>query len=298
MRYDTQILHSMHNENECFVHFSRVSAESPLSLVQFGFHKTPAGYGYGPTIRDHYLLHFVKGGTGIVQAHNTEYRINSGNIFAIYPHQITYYESSRSSPWEYYWIGFDGKWAKELMSRIGFENDQQIAVKIIQPESVFNQLEEIHALVKNLDDIDRNLIALTGQTMTLLHSVSVMPQDSTQVERREAPGILGHEYTRILLSIIATSYSEHISVQELARRLNLNRTYMSKLFKQDTGSSIRDYLADYRMGRAELMLLESHHTIGNIALSCGYEDALYFSRAFRKKHGVSPREWRQAHGKL
>ena len=296
MRYDTQIIDSKQEDTECYVHLSRENPESPFALVQFGYHQTVGGYGYGPTIRDHFLLHFVKGGTGIVQAHNMEYQVDAGTIFAIYPHQITYYESSKENPWEYYWIGFNGKWAQELMSRIGFKSEQTIAVKIREPEKVFEKLEEIHRLVRQEGDIDNNLIAMVGQIMVLLHGVSAMPQDSTQVERREMPGGLGREYTRILLSIIATAYSEHISVQELANRLNLNRTYMSELFKQDTGKSIRDYLKDYRMGRAELLLMEPGRSINSVALSCGYEDALYFSRAFRKKHGVSPREWRKVHG--
>lgn len=290
------VVDSVHSERCAFVHF--MDSSNSFMLVQFGYQATPPGYGYGPIIRDHFLLHFIKEGCGVVQANDVEYKVGKGSIFAIYPHQITYYESSQEEPWEYYWIGFSGKLAPEIMNRIGFENDRAIAVRIHQPEQVFRCLESARALIAQQAMIDENLLAIIARCLDTLHIVSHVRQDAISPEKRDVPGHLGRESTRTLLSIINSSLSQHISVQELADKLNMNRTYMSDLFRRDVGKSIREYIADARMGKAVILLQEPDRSISSIAYKCGYEDPLYFSRAFRKRYGMSPSEWRIKGGYL
>ena len=295
-KYDMPVVDSLHSEKYAFVHF--MDSSNGFTLVQFGYHATPPGYGYGPIIRDHFLLHFVRQGSGIVQANDVEYKVGAGSIFAIYPHQITYYESSREDPWEYYWIGFGGRLAPEIMSRIGFEKDRTIAVRIRQPEAVFQCLESARALIAQQPMVDENLLAILARCLDALHIVSHVRQDAISPENREVPGHLGRESTRTLLSIINSSLSQRISVQELADKLNMNRTYMSELFRRDVGKSIREYISDARMGKALILLQDPDRPISAIAYQCGYEDALYFSRAFRKRYGLSPSQWRERGGDL
>ena len=124
-------------EKNCFVHFGHKNEELPMSIVQVGWHQTDGGYGYGPMISDHWLLHFVLKGNGIVQVENMEYEAGAAQIFAIRPHQITYYEASISAPWEYFYIGFEGGWAPQIMKDIGFINDDIIVIQIPNTEEIF-----------------------------------------------------------------------------------------------------------------------------------------------------------------
>ena len=68
---------------------------------------------------------------------------------------------------------------------------------------------------------------------------------------------------------------------------------MSELFSKDTGMSIKSYLTEKRMQWAALMLQEPERSVKNIAASCGFDDSLYFSRAFSKYFGVSPQQYRK-----
>lgn len=292
-RYPARVFDSTSEENQCYVHLGHIDNASPLMPVQFGWHRTAGGYGYGPTIRDHYLLHFVRRGTGIVQAHDTEYCVGAGSVFAIYPHQITYYESSAEDPWEYFWLGFEGAWAPEAMSRMGFENDRSIAVSIAEPKRVFALLEDVMGRLRSDLHLEAQMLGVIGSMHMLLQALSEGPGNAPAVPRRENIGQLGHEYTRVLLSIIETSYSERINVQELANRMNVNRSYLTELFRQDTGMSIKQYLMEYRLQRVLLRLQSPERTIKSIALECGFEDPLYLSRVFRKRFGLSPVDWRR-----
>lgn len=100
------------------------------------------------------------------------------------------------------------------------------------------------------------------------------------------------EYIRIIASIIQTSYQQNISIKEIAEKLGLNRSYLTSLFKKHNGKSIRAYLTDYRIAQACIMLKDRRYSIASIASEVGFNDPLYFSRAFNDMKGCSPREYR------
>lgn len=279
-------------EKNCFVHFGHKNEELPMSIVQVGWHQTDGGYGYGPMIRDHWLLHFVLKGNGIVQVENMEYEAGAAQIFAIRPHQITYYEASISAPWEYFYIGFEGGWAPRIMKDIGFINDDIIVIQIPNTEEIFRLLKKIRRYIKTYLEIGDGVLGIHGCIYEIFQLLSEGRNDDQIISEFEKNDLLQHEYTRTLISIIETSFAEKINIQELANRLHLNRSYMSELFSKDTGMSIKSYLTEKRMQRAAIMLQDPNRSVKNVAASCGFEDSLYFSRAFSKYFGISPQQYR------
>ncbi|MNN48651.1 HTH-type transcriptional activator Btr [compost metagenome] len=80
----------------------------------------------------------------------------------------------------------------------------------------------------------------------------------------------------------------------LASNLGLNRKYLSTIFKQATGMPPRQYLLRYRMERACGLLKKGNYTISEVAGSVGYQDALLFSKMFKKMIGISPKNYKSA----
>lgn len=97
---------------------------------------------------------------------------------------------------------------------------------------------------------------------------------------------------RQLVLYLHTHYSEDISLKEAAEKVHLNPTYLSTLFKQETGMSFTAYLANLRLSRAEELLRETNLPITEIALQCGFSSPGYFTNVFREKHGVTPSGFR------
>lgn len=283
-----QVDSDMYDTDQHYVHYGHLPEPGFLTPLQYGWHETPSSYGYGPTIRDHFLLHFVWSGRGKVVVHNRQYAVGPGHCFAIFPHQITYYEADADDPWVYYWLGFEGSWAADMMAAAGF-SDAHIAVAIPHEEAVFAILRD---LARRMDHDDFFLL-LTGQLHAIFYQLNHRKSvAAAQVRYDEVPAPMPNEYVRILLSIIHTSFAERINVQALASRLGLNRSYMTELFRRHTGQSIKAYLHEYRLQRALLLLQYPQNTVKTIALETGFQDPLYFSRAFRGRFGVSPQQYR------
>jgi AraC-like DNA-binding protein len=89
---------------------------------------------------------------------------------------------------------------------------------------------------------------------------------------------------------------EHpVRLEALAAELGYSANYLNDLSRTTTGRSLGRWLADMRMSRARSMLNDSEVPIAEAGLRSGYDDPAYFSRIFRRVHGVAPGEWRIAH---
>lgn len=95
--------------------------------------------------------------------------------------------------------------------------------------------------------------------------------------------------------IVAENCDDTIfSASVLAERLHISPSYLRRLFQENLDLSPTEYLIRYRLAKAESLLSNGDFTITDIAERCGFFSAEYFSRIFKKKKGISPREYRKS----
>jgi AraC-like DNA-binding protein len=91
-----------------------------------------------------------------------------------------------------------------------------------------------------------------------------------------------------------THFAEPIGVGDLARAAGYSRFHFSRLFAASEGTSPAAYVADLRIRAAAALLHDTALPVATVAARCGYNDATYFSRAFRAAVGVSPADFRRS----
>ena len=95
------------------------------------------------------------------------------------------------------------------------------------------------------------------------------------------------------LQVIDQNYTdENISLNAVAKTINVSTNYLSAVFSQKMGKSFVEYVTQKRMTRAKQLLRQSGKRTGEIAAEVGYKDPRYFSFVFKKTQGVTPREYR------
>ena len=97
------------------------------------------------------------------------------------------------------------------------------------------------------------------------------------------------EYVERACTLIHDKYAS-TSVQEIARALHLNRSYLSRIFRDVTGISIQAYLTNTRLQAARSLILQDY-TISQASAMVGYSDIASFSRAFKNYYRVSPKQY-------
>ncbi|TNJ61884.1 response regulator [Paenibacillus hemerocallicola] len=102
---------------------------------------------------------------------------------------------------------------------------------------------------------------------------------------------VSHQIVKQLLGIVEEEMDQEISLHQVADRLYVNSSYLSRLFKQETGKSFSAYVIERKMERAKAALLDGAK-ISEAASMVGYHDGSYFTRVFRKYWGMTPGEVR------
>lgn len=295
-------IHKFYNSAQRFIHFFTVEPDLEITIVQTG-HQFPILVEHLlPVVRDHYLLHFVRTGSGRFLLPNATYDVKENDCFLIYPQEIANYKSLNDQGWEYYWIGFQGSKAEKFLSLAGFGRGKQ--VMHFENPTIYRLLEEImFSSFEYQDDFNGLELHVGSLLRTLFFTLYTETKNkkSSWIQAIESDntsqlGSCNHtdKYVSTIMMLIQSNYSQDIRVEDIADSLHLTRNYLTTLFKKETGKSIKQYLIYYRILTAMRMLLETDDSITSISFQVGFSDPLYFSKLFKAQVGQSPTEYRQS----
>ncbi|KQZ85495.1 AraC family transcriptional regulator [Microbacterium sp. Root166] len=191
------------------------------------------------------------------------------------------YETSYADPWSIWWMHVRGSDVAELTGPL---LGQQV------PLTHLRALDRVVALFDELvSSLDRRLSpaqlltasGIAWHLLTRIAADSVLPSEGSPLERA-----MRHLEARM---------DSSIRVGELAAIVGLSPSHLSALFHQATGSGPGAFQTSLRMSRARELLDTTSLSIREVAGAVGYTDSLYFSRHFRRLHGVNPSTYRSQH---
>jgi AraC-like DNA-binding protein len=182
-------------------------------------------------------------------------------------------------------------------------------VSLLQPPRCFRATPDSHA---RLDHLLENIVresreaalgysmAATGWAqLALVEALRACIAHNTDADQSLEARVLhrlraaqSSEIARVL-KLVEDEYSQALDVKRMAQTAHLSPQHFSRKFKAALGVAPMEYLRSYRLRRSRGQLLQSDDSIAQIAQSCGFEDAAYFSRAFKNQFGSSPLEFRQ-----
>lgn len=97
-----------------------------------------------------------------------------------------------------------------------------------------------------------------------------------------------------VIQYISKDYKRHIYISQLADKVSLSTNYLSTVFKNEVGMSIVDYLTQYRVRKAMVLLEDTDDYLYEIAEKSGFTNECYFSKTFKKITSISPAKWRKS----
>ena len=267
-------------ENAIFIEFPEAEKEE-LHINNFGRSVTKPGHRYGPAVRSFYLIHYILDGEGEFSVNGASYRLRQGQGFLIEPDYLTTYTSDQEHPWTYVWLGFSGRRAKSILNSIGLNQDSPVFT--CEPEQHLEQfvLDMLNHNYGTASDLYRREAMLM-----LFFSTLAQSKRSTMADHSE------NAYVAQVIRYIQDCYHEPLRVEDMARYVGLNRSYLSTLFKKHTGLSPIKYLQTFRMTRAAHLLSLTKLPITAIAYSCGYQETESFHKIFKQHTGLSPKQYR------
>ena len=95
------------------------------------------------------------------------------------------------------------------------------------------------------------------------------------------------------IAYIESHYASGISLSEVSEVLNLHKVYLSRLFKEEVGMTISNYILNYRMDAAKKLMCQTNLKLYKIAEHVGYTNSKHFMVSFKKSEGITPKEYRE-----
>lgn len=275
-----------------------------------GYEPTQPLHACGPGVWPHYLLHYVLSGAGTFFGGQKKWRLSAGDAFLIIPGAVCSYISDEASPWEYCWVGFDGRDCKDILHSCGltpecpvfFGNRALLASGAPSAkEAPFpNGLFPVKDGKKNaspgeallsLNDAFHRDSSNTYLHLSLLYRFFSLLSPQAGAGQNDASGYIKHA-----VEYIQHNYAYDIKILDVARYLGIDRTYLYKLFSRELGISPQQYLINYRLIMAKQLLSSTALRVSEIANSCGFADSASFCHHFRAQFSITPTQFRRELG--
>ncbi|WP_151736412.1 AraC family transcriptional regulator ['Paenibacillus yunnanensis' Narsing Rao et al. 2020] len=263
--------------------------ERDFTVLFAGEARPRPGHKIGPSIHEYYLIHTVLEGEGLFQSEATPWPCRAGDTFVIFPGSLFSYQADQARPWCYAWIALQGDAVSGLLKAIGISKEQPVLhsadlaglqrlyehTRLSFRQSPYPQLESLEA---------------SGWARLILHKLALANLGALSGPPGQLPEAIDRQIDQAI-RWLTLQFHRQISIDHMAATLGYHRAHLSKAFKQRTGMSPKQFLLHIRMDKAK-ELLHGSWTIDSIASSVGFNDALYFSKQFRKYTGLSPSGYR------
>ena len=254
----------------------------------------PSDAGFYPQARWHYVerpegtpqlvfIHCLQG-EGWLEMRGARWRVQAGQAIAIPAGEPHAYGADAENPWTIYWAHIAGPGTERVTRMLNVDVTHPLISPGFDPalpplyESIISLLARGYAASILLD-----------AALALGRLVARLALDTA---RPEGGGLSVAARIERSLDQMEQSLDKQIRVADLAAQARLSPSHFAAVFKRKTGFAVLDYFLRMKMQRAGYLLDSTDHPIKVIASALGFEDALYFSRCFRKVHNCSPSEYR------
>lgn len=250
-----------------------------------------------PHVHPEIEITVITKGSGLFYIEGNEYAVKQGDCIFIPPNKIHLAASdNQNCEASFYSLVF-------LPQFLEADREHIIYTKYISP--ILLEKKRITPIMDGSKIWHSDILRLTGKIKTLYFSenTELLCQSAllelwyhiyTNSETLLDPPINKAAFLlKDTLEYLEEHYFEHITVADLAARVNLSQSYFSKLFSQYMHTTPINMLIKIRLNHSIQMLFDESLSVSEIALRCGFNDFSYFCKCFRMRYGCSPRKYRK-----
>lgn len=239
---------------------------------------------------DWFELTYIFQGSGTIYTNDVPLSVTKGDIYVSFPREIHKIVSDNVDPLRYCFFAFnfsDREWAKDVTdSLMKFKHPKSRVLSAPNYEKYFsNALQYITSISSPLNE---KLLEYELITLVIRVAHHAFPAEQVYLP----PKVNNFQLlTFNIANYIDTNLTTINDISYLSEVFNYNYSYLSRCFKRCMGISVSQYFNDKKLSLAK-KLLEAHDlSITEIAAELNYSTIYVFSRAFKNKYGISPRQY-------
>lgn len=233
-----------------------------------------------------FLLFTVTDGLGKLIYDNREYLLNNGDCVFIDCRKLYSHSSSPDNLWSLKWIHFYGSNMNGIYEKY-LERGGRPAFTP-NDSSIFSELlSDILNIAGSADYIrDMRINEKITCLLTLVMAESWHPESNMQTGSKK-------QSLQNVKAYLEEHYKEKITLDFLSEHFFINKFYLTRVFKEQFGTTVLSYLDHVRITHAKQLLRFSEFSAADIGREIGIDEPGYFNRVFKKVEGISPGEYRR-----
>lgn len=225
-------------------------------------------------------LLYVKEGKCTAFVNGKEYEVNKNEFFISFPNQVHSYKSSKKG--EYLCVIIK---PSRLYHYTSLFCDMIPLNAVVSIKEGGNEEYLFYEAYNEYNQNGENSIVICYLTLLFGKLLKQYELEKSDISQDCISGILNY---------CANHYKENISVEAVSKALHISRSHISRLFSNRINMNFCDYINSLRLVEAENMLSNEKASITEIAYKSGFSTLRTFNRAFLKRYGVSPSEYKKA----
>ncbi len=229
------------------------------------------------------LFFIVLSGEGLLSYSGETYPLKAGDCVLI-DCRKPYSHSTSVNLWSLQWVHFYGNHVSEIYAKY-LQRGGKCCFCPHNFDTYRELLTEISQIARGTDSIRDMLLCEKLTSLLTLIMKETTPLESKQQEATK-------DTLNRLKEYLDTHYTDKISLDELSAGFFINKFYLTRVFKEQFGQSVNSYITGRRITKAKQLLRFSDMSIEEIAGECGFTDANYFSRTFKKIEEITPGAFR------
>lgn len=151
-------------------------------------------------------------------------------------------------------------------------------------------LDELYEMYRSMSEKEKDRYLLAVSIVSIWHSI--IRNMEARVEKPSKGYVRKQNRIQIMLSYIFEHYMEQIRLSDIAQAANISEGECCRCFQDMISESPNQYLLTYRIGRSMELLNDTELSVAEIAFRTGFHDASHFIQYFKKKNGMTPKEYR------
>lgn len=264
---------------EEFVHFSYDNHKQyPIRIESVGITHPDPKYFIERKRSDYFIFEYIKSGKGYLEISGKEYTLTADCIYIIKPGAAKHrYGADKKDPYEKIWINFFSDFFTDILNAFGLLEEV-----VFENTNCGELFEQLITLGKEHSDNDE--IYLTASEILFKIVLNLVKSHQQKLLSPTA---------NIIKECLDRSLYRKITIEDLAQEINISKSQMCREFKKYFSTTPYQYLIDKRINIAKNLLTRTTLSIKEISNTLCFVDEYYFSNAFKKKIGISPRAYRK-----
>lgn len=235
-----------------------------------------------------YLFFIVLEGHGKLEYAGRAYPLSAGDCIFI-DCMSPYAHTTSDDLWKLQWVHFYG----ENMGGIYAKYLERGGLPVFQPpkmERYTKILDRLLSVATSEDYLrDMRINELLSILLTRIMEMSWLPENQVNMKRG-----VSREYSLTdVKNYLEENWAKKITLDDLSDQFFINKYYLTRLFRNQFGRSILNFVMDIRITQAKRMLRFTDKPVSEISCDCGFDDQNYFARIFKRIEGTTPTEYRR-----